>query len=111
MVPGDPGLRMTITKADGQIAFDGDLHLEDAPRVERALREAVDECEVGLSIDLTGVTFLGSTGVRLLLTADERANRIGLAFVLGDGPARAAPSGCWSWREPRRRGPASSPVR
>ena len=92
MVAPGPGLRMAVDEAAGHIAlsFHGDVDLGDAARVEEALHDAVSRCEAGVSVDLSGVTFLGSTGVRLLLAAGEQAKRRGtrLSFVLGDGPAR-----------------------
>lgn len=82
---------MSVEETAGRVtvSFHGDVDLEDAARIEEALHDAVTRGEDGVSVDLTGVTFLGSTGVRLLLAADEHAKRrgTGVAFVLGDGPA------------------------
>ncbi len=92
MVAPGPGLRMSVDESAGHISVSlhGDVDLEDAARIEGALHDAVSRCEAGVSVDLSGVTFLGSTGVRLLLAAGEEAKRRGthLSFVLGDGPAR-----------------------
>jgi anti-anti-sigma factor len=91
VAPG-PGMRMSVDEVGGHIAvsFHGDVDLEGAARVEAVLHDAVSRCTAGVSVDLSGVTFLGSTGVRLLLAAGEHAKRRGtrLSFVLGDGPAR-----------------------
>ena len=92
MVSPGSGLKVSFVEADGRISlsFHGDVDLADAERVEETLHEAVSRAGAGVSIDLREVTFLGSTGVRLLLEAGERARRRGirLSFVLGDGPAR-----------------------
>lgn len=84
-------LRMSVVETDGHIgvSFHGDVDLEDAERIEDALHDAVSRGDAGVTVDLGGVTFLGSTGVRLLLQAGEHARRrgTGVSFVLGGGPA------------------------
>jgi anti-anti-sigma factor len=59
---------------------DARQQLEDAERAEPEL----------LVVDLAGLRFVDSTGVRLILSADERARAAGrrLALRLGDGLAR-----------------------
>jgi anti-sigma B factor antagonist len=85
-------LKVSVDEAEGRIALSlhGDVDLADAERLEEALHDAVNRGEAGVSVDLREVTFLGSTGVRLLLEAGEHARRrgTGLSFVLGDGAAR-----------------------
>ena len=93
MVSQGSRLKVSVDEAEGQVSvsFHGDVDLADAERVEEALHDAVSRGgEAGVSVDLRGVTFLGSTGVRLLLEAGEHARRRGggLSLVLGDGPAR-----------------------
>ena len=63
------------------VTYDDARHqLEDAERAEPEL----------LVVDLAGLRFVDSTGVRLILSADERAREAGrrLALRLGDGLAR-----------------------
>lgn len=85
-------LAISSSEADGTItlAFDGDLDLEDRDRAAGALREAVARAMAGVVVDLRRVTFLGSTGARLLLEAGEDARRrtVGFAIRLGASPAR-----------------------
>ena len=59
---------------------DARQQLEDAERAEPEL----------LVVDLAGLRFVDSTGVRLILSADDRARAAGrrLALRLGDGLAR-----------------------
>jgi anti-sigma B factor antagonist len=87
-----PGFRVSVDEVPGHVtvSFLGDVDLGYAARIEEALRDAVARCETGVVVDLSGVTFLGSTGVRLLLVAAEHAKLrgAGVSFVLGDGPAR-----------------------
>jgi anti-anti-sigma factor len=92
-VPGGPGpLIIEAHDEDGQVivVFRGEIDLEDAERISAALEEAVARSSAGVRVDLREATFLGSTGVRLLLEAKERAHVGGRAFavVLGEGPAR-----------------------
>jgi anti-anti-sigma factor len=92
--PGEPVERLQIEVAErgGRmvVAFAGDLDLEDSARIARALRDGVDAGEDGAVADLRAVTFLGSTGVRLLLEAAAHARRLGrcLSIELGESPAR-----------------------
>ena len=61
----------------------GELDLATAPRLEHALAEAGDD----VLLDLRGLTFMDSTGVRVLLEAAERGG--GLRIVPpADGDAR-----------------------
>jgi len=86
------GLRVT-TGVDGAwavVEFRGELDLEEAPAALEALLEGVAAGEEGLVVDLRGVTFLGSTGVRVLLDAKNTAEAAGrrLRVVSGAGRAR-----------------------
>jgi anti-anti-sigma factor len=58
----------------------GELDLTTAPELETALLEA-DDCRE-LVVDLAAVTFMDSTGLRLLLAQRERARRSGIDFVV-----------------------------
>ena len=71
-------------------AFAGELDLGDEERIARALHDAVEAAADGVVVDLRAVTFMGSTGVRLLLDAAAHAKHIGrrLAVEVGDGPVR-----------------------
>jgi anti-anti-sigma factor len=60
----------------------GELDLATESRVRRALFQAIAEQPKVLIIDLEGVTFLDSTGLRALLTARNRAANTGTRIVL-----------------------------
>jgi anti-sigma B factor antagonist len=64
----------------------GEIDLATAPLLESALRELRDTGFDHLVVDLRSVTFLDSTGLRLLLSWDEVARREGLDFELVPGP-------------------------
>ena len=76
--------------ADGplRVALRGELDLATAGRLRAALDDAAPQPAV---VDLRGLTFMDSTGVRTLLQASEDAARTGwdLRFVMPvDGEAR-----------------------
>lgn len=67
------------------IAVSGEVDLATAPQLEAAIA-AVD---AGVVVaDLTGVTFIDSTGLRVLIGAHEAARDTGgrFAIVVDDGP-------------------------
>jgi anti-anti-sigma factor len=80
----------TIRDGDGsiRIVVRGELDLGSSERLEAALLQAG---ESSLLVDLRGLTFMDSTGVRTLLQATEDAGREGreLRFLVPtDGDAR-----------------------
>jgi anti-anti-sigma factor len=77
---------LTVTQEEGvsRVAMRGELDLGSAEELERALAEAGDD----VLLDLRGLMFMDSTGVRVLLEAAERG-RPGLRIVPPrDGDAR-----------------------
>jgi anti-sigma B factor antagonist len=62
---------LTVTRQEGacRVALRGELDLGSAPQLERALAAAGDG---EVLLDLRGLTFMDSTGVRVLLEAAER---------------------------------------
>jgi anti-sigma B factor antagonist len=76
---------LTVAREGGstRVSLRGELDLATAPRLEHALAEAGDR----VLLDLRGLTFMDSTGVRVLLEAAERGG--GLRIVPpADGDAR-----------------------
>jgi len=62
----------------------GELDDATTPILERSLREIERDPTTGLIIDLSGLTFLDSSGLLLLLRASERAGQAGRAFGIVD---------------------------
>ncbi|MCW3040687.1 MAG: anti-sigma factor antagonist [Solirubrobacterales bacterium] len=62
--PTDDSLRITAT---------GELDLVTAPLLARALREAAVEADRAILLDLTGVTFMDSSGLAAVLEAVQRS--------------------------------------
>lgn len=63
----------------------GDLDLSTAPDLERSLL-AVQRDGRHVVLDLRGLSFMDSSGLRVILAADARARSTGGRFVLVEGP-------------------------
>jgi anti-sigma B factor antagonist len=69
-----------------RVALSGDLDLSTAPRAERAIDEAHDRSPRLMVLDLRGLEFMDSTGLRVMVSADKRARRAGRRAVIIQGP-------------------------
>ena len=71
-----------------RLALAGEFDLSNAPQVEEALKEIDDESPALLVLDLRELTFMDSTGLRVMVAADARArdNSRRLAVVQGPEP-------------------------
>ena len=79
-----------MTGTTAEVVLDGELDISTYEDARARLAEAERTAPELLVVDLAGLRFVDSTGVRLILSADERARQAGrrLALRLGDGPAR-----------------------
>jgi anti-sigma B factor antagonist len=77
--PGDvPPLQIATGQhgASLVVTVHGELDVATGPRLRTALGEALDRPDPGaVIVDLTGVTFLGSTGIAVLVDADWQAKQ------------------------------------
>lgn len=69
-----------------RIGLAGELDLSTADEVEEELESAEALGPAVLMLDLSGLSFLDSTGLRVVLAADDRARRDGRRLVLVRGP-------------------------
>ncbi len=69
------------------IALAGELDFGTVGQVQQRLAELRDGDEAAV-LDLDGLTFMDSTGIRLVLTACEDAGRSGWSFRVTRGSAR-----------------------
>lgn len=69
----------------GLISLDGELDLASAPALEQRLQELEGRRPAKLILDLTALSFLDSTGLRVLLQADGRARERGCKLVVRRG--------------------------
>jgi anti-anti-sigma factor len=69
-----------------KLVLRGELDLSTAAKVEEELRRAESAEPPVLVLDLAGLTFLDSTGLRLIVTADRRAREKGRRLAVVKGP-------------------------
>lgn len=84
---------MTILEVDTQerdglvrVSLKGELDLSTVERVEEELRRVENRANKLLVLDLSGLSFLDSTGLRLMVTADQRARKSGRRLAIVKGP-------------------------
>lgn len=69
-----------------QLVLRGELDLSTVQKVEEELATVEASGEKVVVLDLSGLTFLDSTGLRLMVTADQRAQKDGRRLVIVKGP-------------------------
>ncbi len=67
------------------VCMAGELDIASAPRLERTLRGAELQSQQ-LVLDLRGLTFMDSFGLRLIVAGSHRAHRAGRRLMLVPGP-------------------------
>lgn len=78
----DEGARLTIvSKADGW-AVEGEIDANSAPSLAAALAAMPDVAQV--VADFAGVTFMDSSGLRVLVDAATSAARVGKTFAIAN---------------------------
>ena len=70
-----------------QVVLRGELDLSTVEKVEQELRRLEGQGEKLLVLDLAELSFLDSTGLRLMVTADQRARQEGRRLAIVKGPA------------------------
>ena len=68
------------------VARVGELDLSTVAKVQEELRRVEASSPATLVVDLKKLTFLDSTGLRCIVTADERARAEGRRIVIVRGP-------------------------
>lgn len=68
------------------VALAGELDLSTVAKVQEELRRVEANAPATLVVDLSKLTFLDSTGLRCIVTADERARAEGRRIVIVRGP-------------------------
>ena len=69
-----------------EVALRGELDLSTIDKVEQELTRVEADGHELIVLDLSGLTFLDSTGLRTIVTADQRARRAGRRVVVRKGP-------------------------
>ncbi|MDQ6750638.1 MAG: STAS domain-containing protein [Actinomycetota bacterium] len=70
-----------------RLRFSGELDIATAPEVEEELRRLEAGAPPVLVLDLRGLEFMDSTGLRTVVAADTRAREAGRRLVVVRGPA------------------------
>ncbi len=84
---GPGALRISESRSEGavELLLAGELDLGAAPQLEQRLREIERSRPSRLVIDLSELTFMDSTGLRLLLAAHARCSERQCELVLRPG--------------------------
>ena len=77
------------TGADCVMTVRGDIDLASAPDFESCLRSALDGSPSSITIDLTGLTFIDSSGLRVLVSLSKEAQSRGATLGLRNIPRHA----------------------
>lgn len=78
------GFAVTVDSSDRStvLKLDGELDVATAPALEEAMASAFGADPSSMVVDLTDLTFLDSTGIRVLVTAGRVAEGTGCSIVL-----------------------------
>ena len=68
------------------VALAGELDLSTVAKVQEELRRVEANAPATVVVDLSKLTFLDSTGLRCIVTADERARAEGRRLAIVRGP-------------------------
>jgi anti-sigma B factor antagonist len=77
------------TETDGstvRLVLEGELDIASAGQVERELARVEQEAPPTIVLDLRGLAFMDSTGLRIIVAADARAREESRRFVVVRGP-------------------------
>lgn len=80
------GIRRS-TRGEALVTVTGELDVAAAPRLRGLLTELLDTDPVRVVVDLSGLSFIDSTGLGVLVGAEKRARQRFIEFVLHDPPA------------------------
>jgi anti-sigma B factor antagonist len=69
-----------------RVRFSGELDIATAPRAEEEIRASEEQQPDTLAVDLSGLSFMDSTGLRLIVAAAARARDVGRRLIVVRGP-------------------------
>ena len=73
-----------------RLSLSGELDLASADRLESALDELRASSASGVILDLRGLSFIDSTGLRVIIQLHERMRAAGMPLEIWEGPAPVA---------------------
>jgi anti-sigma B factor antagonist len=74
---------------DGVVVVTGELSLAEAPTLERHLSDVLAKASSTVVVDLAGVEFIDSTGLSVLVRAQQQATERGIDFGVQNPRAQA----------------------
>jgi anti-anti-sigma factor len=81
----DLGTELTIDgDDDGRLVLTGEIDADSAPRLERAILDRFEQGSTSVRLDLSGVTFMDSSGLRVVIATTEAARGRGGDLVLAE---------------------------
>lgn len=80
--------RSTLNDEWESLAVAGEIDLATAEQFEKAIADVHDGCDLGLVVDLSGTSFMDSTGLRSIVMADRkfRESERKFALAVNGGP-------------------------
>ncbi len=85
--PGPLTISCVLDNGTASIALEGELDLANAPQLEERFAAIEAGGSTRVVVDLGGLAFIDSTGLRVLLQADARARQQGHELTLRPGDA------------------------
>lgn len=81
-------LLIDVSRAGERVVLrlDGELDLASVPQLEDAVESALVDGATEIVLDLRGLEFVDSTGLRAILAQDKRSVELGQTFALVRGP-------------------------
>jgi anti-sigma B factor antagonist len=80
--PADFCAESTSSGGATSVRLEGELDMATSSQLSGILRSALEGRPTRLTVDLRGLTFIDSTGIRVLVAASRRAQGCGSSFVL-----------------------------
>jgi anti-sigma B factor antagonist len=75
-------IRSELGAEGGRVILTGELDIASVPQVEEAVQSLLDKRAGRLVIDLSGLTFIDSSGLRMLIGLNDRAEEEGWTLGL-----------------------------
>lgn len=73
------------------VRIGGEIDLSTASAFEAAIAEALEEDPTALVLELSGVSFMASVGLRILAATQEKIGKMSQVAVVADNPAASRP--------------------
>lgn len=83
-VGDDQMMELAVAQLDGGVVVRvvGEIDMVTSPRLQTVISEQVAARPTAVVLDLDGTTFLGSSGLAVLVEADEEAREVGVRFAV-----------------------------